>query len=236
MKPLQALLDRLRSLDVRRVRALQQAQAGPLHDYLSQPFVPARQALAQTPIVALDFETTGLDPRQHEIVSIGLVEFSGGCIDLASSWHALVKVAGPMSNESVVIHQITHDQMKQGRTLEELLPELLRRLRGKVLLAHYRKVEMQFLSVACEKLYGAPFLIPVIDTLELGQRRMQLRNHTIQANDLRLFNLRQNFQLPRYQAHNALLDALATAELFLAMSADMAPAGKAKLNDFLSHS
>jgi DNA polymerase-3 subunit epsilon len=37
-----------------------------------------------------------------------------------------------------------------------------------------------------------------------------------------LHHLRQAYKLPTYQAHNALTDALATAELFLAMASRIA--------------
>ena len=57
---------------------------------------------------------------------------------------------------------------------------------------------------------------------------------TIQPGNLRLFNLRPHFGLPQYKAHNALYDALATAELFLAMAAEMAPNGNYKIGDFIN--
>ncbi len=76
--------------------------------------------------------------------------------------------------------------------------------------------------------------MPIIDTLQLGQRLFELRNHTIQATDLRLFNLRPRYNLPRYRAHNALTDAMATAELLLALSDDIAPKRDAPLKRFLS--
>ena len=63
---------------------------------------------------------------------------------------------------------------------------------------------------------------------------MRLRNHSVQTGDLRLFNLRLLFDLPMYKAHNALYDALATAELFLAIRQELQPRGDFRLKDFLN--
>ena len=45
--------------------------------------------------------------------------------------------------------------------------------------------------------------------------------------------MRKRYGLPQYKAHNALNDALATAELFLAMASEIKPEGKAPLKEFL---
>jgi len=48
-----------------------------------------------------------------------------------------------------------------------------------------------------------------------------------------LFNLRRTYNMPAYKAHNALMDAIATAELFLAMVSKIASNKNASLRDFL---
>ena len=47
-------------------------------------------------------------------------------------------------------------------------------------------------------------------------------------------NLRPRYNLPQYKAHNALSDALATAELFLAMADNLYPEKPIPLGEFLS--
>ena len=105
---------------------------------------------------------------------------------------------------------------------------------GKPMLVHYSPIEQNFLSAVCRKLYGAPFVVPIIDTLEIAQRVFERRNHLIQPGDLRLFNLRPRYNLPQYKAHNALSDALATAEMFLAMADNLYAEQTCPLGEFLS--
>lgn len=226
-------LSLLYSLDKRRQLALDKAVPGVMRDYLSAPFVDKRVRLDQAPIIALDMETTGLNAKSDRILSIGAVEINQQRIPLGTAWYRVIKLQQQLPGESVVVHQITDDQMQQGESLDKVLPDLLQRLQGKVMLVHYKRVEHTFLQAACMRLYGAPFLIPTIDTLALAQRILERRNHTLQSNALRLFNLRDYYHLPRYKAHNALTDALATAELFLALAEEIAPNGNAKIGDFI---
>ena len=226
------MLQRLLGTDFFRRRALRRASPGVMQDFLAVPHPTRRTPCQDVRIVALDFETTGLDPKRDSILSVGLIDIADMRIQVNTAWHQVVKVERAIPASSAVVHEITDDQAAAGAALETVLPRVLEQLRGAVMLAHYGRIEQTFLNAACRRLYGAPFVIPTIDTLALAQRLFSLRNHSVQSGDLRLFNLRPRYNLPRYKAHNALSDALCTAELFLALVADMAPR-RCRLGDFL---
>jgi len=228
------LLGRFLGKDYQRKQALAQSAPGPLTDYLQTPFADKNSDCREIEIVAIDLETTGLDPRKDDILSIGMVNIDHFGVKLSTAWHSVVRIERDIPGESAVIHQITDDQAAAGAPIEQLLPEVLRRLAGRPMLVHYSPIEQNFLSAACQRLYGAPFVVQIIDTLEIGQRVFERRNHLIQAGDLRLFNLRPRYNLPQYKAHNALSDALATAELFLAMADNLYPGRPCPLGEFLS--
>lgn len=229
------LWSRLLGPDHARRRALDQAPPGPLRDLLAQPWPDKHNRCRDTELVALDLEATGLNPQQDQMVSVGLVQISDMSIHLDSALHQLIRTEGPMPEGSAVIHQVTDDQAASGLPLREVLPIILQRLTGHVLVAHHAWVEQSFLSLACERLYGAPLVLPTICTQALAQRLMGNRNQFAQHSNLRLFNLRHYYGLPRYKAHNALSDALATAELFLALAADIQPNGDCRLGQVLKH-
>lgn len=229
------LWQRLLGPDHARRRALARVAPGPLHDLLAQPWPDKRLACTEVEMVALDLEATGLDPAHDRIVSVGLVQMHGMTIRLDTALHQLIRTKRPMPEDSAIIHQVTDDQAATGLPLAELMPEVLQRLTGRILLAHHAWVEQSFLSAACEHLYGAPLVVPTIDTQALAQRLMRNRNQFARSTSLRLFNLRAYYGLPRYKAHNALSDALATAELFLALAADIQPDGDCRLGQVLSH-
>ena len=214
------MLERLFSLDYRRRRLAAKTAPGPLRDYLEVPFVSRKTDCRHLPYLALDLETTGLDPRRDAIISFGWVLLDGTRIDLSSSRHRLVRQRHAIPEASAVIHQITDDAAAQGESLEEVMAELLPLLAGRVLIAHHARIELGFLNSACEQLYGGRFLIPTIDTQHIAQQWFERRNKSYRPGELRLGNLRNRYNLPRYRAHDALVDALAAAELFLAQLAE----------------
>lgn len=228
------MLGRLLGKDYQRRRALAKAAPGPLADYLSTDWPDRKSDCREIEIVAIDLETTGLDPKKDVILSIGLVQIDHWSIKLDTAWHRIVRIDKAIPGESAVIHQITDDQAAAGTPIGDLLPELLQRMAGRPMLVHYSAIEQNFLNAACRQFYGAPFVTPTIDTLEIGQRVFERRNHLIQPGDLRLFNLRPRYNLPLYKAHNAFCDALATAELFLAMADNLYPGVPCPLGKFLS--
>jgi len=218
-----------------RRRALARHPAPPLEALLRAPLPHRRTPADGVEFVALDLETTGLDAARDHILSIGLVHVVGGGIRLGTAFHQVVRVAGEVPEASAIIHRITDDHAAAGHAIEEVMPRVLERLQGRVMLAHHASLESAFLDAACRRLYGERCIVPIVDTEQVARRRLQRRHDGLKAGELRLFNLRERYGLPRYPAHNALSDALATAELFLALAADMAPNGGLRLGDVLTH-
>jgi len=198
----------------RRARLAARLPPGPLREYLSQPFPDPGTDCRVTPFLAVDLETTGLDPSHDQILSIGWVAMEGLEIRLASAEQHWVRPTRAIPESSAVIHQITDDQAARGGRLDTALAHLFTAMTGRVMLAHHAAVEVGFLTQACREQYGQPCLIAVVDTLQLAQR--QLHQEVMRSDSLRLNALRARYNLPRYRGHDALNDALAAAELFAA--------------------
>lgn len=220
-------------IDWRRRWRARRAAPGPLRDYLAQPFPKASVDYRAQSYVAIDLETTGLDPRRDQILSIGYVCLHGPCIDLGSARHRLVRIERDIPEASAVIHQITDDQAATGGELAEVLAELLETLAGKVMIAHHARIEQTFLANACKTLWKQGLLVPTIDTQAVALRTFERRQIPFQGSDLRLYALSDRYNLPRHGAHNALNDALAAAELFLAQAAYRDNGKGLALGDFL---
>lgn len=174
-------------------------------------------------MVAIDFETTGLDSRQHSIVSIGLVPFTLGGIQLAGTRHWIVRPKLPLHQTSITIHGITHSDIDQAPDLEEILEELFASLNGRIPVVHYRNIERPFLDVALQWRLGEGIRFPVLDTMA-NEAYLHPNRHPSWWQKLigktpvsiRLPDSRLRYSLPHYAAHNALIDAIATAELLQA--------------------
>lgn len=221
-------------LDWRRRRLLRKAPPGPLRDYLATPFPGPGTEWRAADYLAIDLETTGLDQRKDAILSVGHVTLRGGRIELVSADHRVVRIAGNIPAASAVIHQITDDQAALGEDLAVVLADVLKVLAGKVLIAHFARVETGFIGMACRQVYGVGLAVPVVDTQVLAQRHFERRQIAYKGSDLRLHALGERYNLPRYAAHNALYDALAAAELFLAQAGNLSDGRNLPLRELLA--
>lgn len=223
----------LPGLERRRRRLLRNAPPGPLADYLRTPFPSRKSPVNEVEFLAVDLETTGLDPKQDEILSIGCVPIRHLRITLGGSSSMLLKPEGAIPASSAVVHRIFDDQAAQGMPLTQAIPLLLRQLSGKVLVAHHAPIETEFLRQACRRLYACDVVFPTVDTLVLERRWIDRRQVTLASGGLRLAAIRDRYGLPRYPVHNALSDALATAELLLAQIAYRGGARQVRLKHLL---
>lgn len=196
---------------------------GPLAELYASQFPSSSTPIDQVPMLAVDMETTGLDPRKDQILSIGWVPINAQHIDLAQARHVLIKQdLSTGVGQSATIHQITDDMLNEGVSEEEALGQLLEALQSRAMVVHFAALETTFSDAACKRYFGAGFdtkKIPVVDTFALERRHMERMGTYPRGEDLRLTRVRERYNLPFYPSHNALVDALACAELFLALRA-----------------
>jgi DNA polymerase III subunit epsilon len=187
-----------------------------------------RTPLDRLRLLAVDLETTGLSPAHDQVLAVGWVPVDGLRIDLSGAQRHVVRRDDP--GDAVTIHGLTHDDLEEGRPLTEVLAELRRALAGRVLLAHHAPFELAFLAAALRAVGAPPGLPPAVCTLEL-QRRLLSRHGEVRPGDLRLWRARERHGLPVTAAHDALGDALACAELYLAQAAELGASGPLSLRD-----
>lgn len=204
-----------------------------LLDFYQSPPPPGNTRIGDVGLLALDLETTGMNPNDHAIVSIGYVPFTVQGIRLDQAGHLLVKPEMPLSAESAVIHGITHTELSNAPGFPVQFKSLLEAMTNKIVVVHYHPMERFFLAHTVDRFFADPFEFPLIDTMKLEadltatnkkpsvyQRWLQklVGNRFNPANpvSLRLDACRNRYGLPRYAPHHALTDAVATAELFMA--------------------
>jgi DNA polymerase III subunit epsilon len=194
-----------------------------LQRFYQVPFPDSHCQLKDVKFLAIDFETTGLDKHQDEIITIGMVPFTLQRIFLNQAQHWLVKPRQPLKESSIVIHGITHSDIMGAPDLMTYLDDILGRMEGHIVVAHYHKIERYFLDNAIKNRLGEGIEFPIVDTMAI-EERILARTHGGICNwlkgkrrpSVRLGECRQRYSLPAYTAHHALTDAIATAELFLA--------------------
>ncbi len=176
---------------------------------------------------ALDLETGGLDPRKDPIIAVGMVPVRAGAIRLGEAWQTLVRPEAAVDPASIRAHQLLPRDVAAGTSVVEALAEIEGRLREGVLLVHQAAIDVAFLKRACKR-SGQKWLgAPVVDTVALllkAAKRAQFLDPDAPALEpnLNLLRARTQYGLPDYGQHDALTDAIATAELFLVLRRQLA--------------
>lgn len=186
-----------------------------LQHMLEKPWPGADRRWDEASWLALDLETTGLDPDKDYIVSMGWVAIERGSIQLSTARHLLIDSRN-LVGDSATIHHIRDVDLDDGVPLPEALQQLARALAGRFTIMHHRPFDDRFLRVAYREQFGLNWFHPGADTLSLEKKRLFKRDHLLPRGALKLARCRRRYGLPAYPAHNALDDALACAELFMA--------------------
>ena len=192
--------------------------SAPFDAFLEAELPASSAAFKDVEFVSLDIETTGLDASSADMLSVGWVIIRHGKINLSTAESYIVRPSGEVG-DSASVHGLTDTVVGAGLGWVAALGMIVEVLTGRILLVHHAGLDKALLDRMCMNSYGSRLLVPVVDTLALEHRRMQRKHHIETRKALRLSDLREAYNLPRYNAHNCLVDAIATAELLIAIAA-----------------
>jgi len=172
------------------------------------------------PLLAVDLEMTGLNAGTDAIVSIGWIPIDDGAIDLAGAREVGIEpeAARPVG-DSATIHGIRDCDRVGGLDAARALGRMLEALAGRIAVFHHAPLDIGFLERALQREFGFGWRTPWIDTLDWFRRRQLGRDDEAAASSTRLEAVRDHFGLDARTSHNALDDAVACAEVALAMAA-----------------
>ena len=157
--------------------------------------------------VAIDLETTGLNPAEHEIIEIAWVRFERGVI--VESFSSLVRPKQPIPHRITELTGISDDEVASAPSIEEVLPEVLEALSGRTVVAHNASFDRGFLETAASRMGLAVMDVAWVDSLEAARRAWPgLASYS-------LSHLRHWLGLPLDQEHRALSDAKAAGQVWL---------------------
>ncbi|MCA9582904.1 MAG: 3'-5' exonuclease [Myxococcales bacterium] len=170
----------------------------------------------------IDFETTGLDPEKDRILEIGIVCFDGG--RLSKRHNFLVNPDMPVPEEAKKIHGIGDEELAQAPKFEELFPDIVGHLTGRLPVAYNADFDRRFLRAEFARisweLEDSPppalradviWIDPLVWVRELQKYEKRKK----------LTDVCERMGIPLEQAHRAAGDAEATGLVLLALGKDL---------------
>jgi ATP-dependent DNA helicase DinG len=148
-------------------------------------------------IVALDLETTGLDPERDAVIEVGAVRFKGDRVE--DTWSSLVNPGRPLSAFVVQLTGITDDMLAGAPRLSSVLGDLQAFVGDAPILGHSIRFDLSFLQRK-----GLFQDNPTLDTYDLASVLLPT------AGRYRLTSLAELLGVPLRASHRALEDAQTT--------------------------
>ena len=174
-----------------------------------------------TPIVVLDFETTGLDTRNDRIIEIGAVKLADGHV--TESLSVLVNPGQLLKPKITEITGITDQMLKDQPAITEALPRLLEFIGDCPIAAHNADFDYNILQSELRR-QGIEQEWTVIDTLTFARKLYpDMKSH-------RLGVLCKRLGVSLKNAHRAVHDATATAHCLHQMLDEVAKKGADNLD------
>ncbi len=170
--------------------------------------------------VSLDCETTGLNVRSDEIVSIAAVRIVGNRIMSSERLELLVRPEHGVSAQSVRIHRLRERDLAEGLPIEEAGKRLMHFIGSRTLVGYYLEFDIAMLNRAIWPLLGQglPQQKIEVSSLYYDHKFRRLPPYQQQANadiDLRFATMMAELGLPLRDAHDALNDAVMAALAFI---------------------
>jgi DNA polymerase-3 subunit epsilon len=182
-----------------------------------------RRSWRDAEFASLDFEATGLDFSRDTIVSFGVVPVRSGRAVLGRAVHQLVDPHVPPSPRSQTIHELRPQDLSGSPRLDQARHLLRDAIRGRYLLVWFADVEVHFLRA----IFGG-------SATSWRRRTIDVRSLAIEADGAppsaraklgySLSWAAERLGVPVASPHDALDDALVTAQAFLILATRL-PAG-----------
>ena len=152
-------------------------------------------------IVALDIETTGLNPDSDGITEIGAVRFKGNRVE--DEWHSLINPGQRIPSHITRLTGITDAMVRNAPNIHEVLDDLADFVGDAPVLGHNVRFDLSFLNK-----YGILRENEPLDTYEMAAVLMP------NAGRYSLGALGQALGIPLPATHRALDDARVTQKVF----------------------
>lgn len=163
-----------------------------------------------------DVEATGLDLRRDTLISFGSIVIRSGRIHWKTRFSVDIKPSRPMSIDAITVHGLRRQDLDAAPPLDQVAADIVSQLDGRVLVAHAAWVERAFLREPV-RAAGRRWKPAVVDTAALLRATGLAPSGTGFEPDIE--EAAERLGLCVHTPHQALGDALTTAEVFLAMAA-----------------
>ncbi|HOI64907.1 MAG TPA: PolC-type DNA polymerase III, partial [Mesotoga sp.] len=161
-------------------------------------------SLEEASFVVFDLETTGLNPKEDEIIEIGAVRVEGN--EIIDTFSSFVKPSKEVSSLITSITGITNEDLESAQDIKTVLPGFIKFCEGSILVAHNALFDYGFVRNTVKKHFGGDWEMPCIDTLALAKSLIKSKSYSLDT-------IVKKLKLGHFEHHRASEDARVTSEV-----------------------
>jgi DNA polymerase-3 subunit epsilon len=206
----------LRALIRRGQPVLSEAQAGALQGYRVLPRPDSDAALGIQRAVVVDVEASGLEPKRDRLLSIGAIGVGAGMAHYADTYDVVLRQDRPSEPHNILVHGIGGAAQLEGRDPAAGLLDFLAFAGKAPLVAFHADFDRILIERATTAALGIKPDNRWLDLALLAPALFPDQPDGARTLDAWL----QRFGIENYARHDALADALATAQLLLVALAE----------------
>jgi DNA polymerase-3 subunit epsilon len=165
--------------------------------------------------VAFDCETTGLDVRRDDIISIAAVKIRGNRILTSERFEAVVRPEARMNVDAIKVHRLREVDVGAGEQIQAIIPRFLHFVEGRPLIGYYVDFDVRMVDKYLRGLIGIELPNPLIEVSKLYYERKYSDAPPGTTVDLSFAAIMRDLDLPALDQHDAFNDALMTAMMYL---------------------
>ncbi|MCX8181945.1 MAG: 3'-5' exonuclease [Candidatus Methanomethyliaceae archaeon] len=171
--------------------------------------------MESTEFAVLDLETTGLDVKMDEIISIAIIPMTGLQIHFGKSFYSLIKPK-KFHERTIKIHGICRGDLDQAPTFEMIFEKIFGMLNNRIIVGFNVIFDIAFLKESAKKLqknHHKKFELKYLDIKEI-EGLILLRAGIPVTPFIDFSDLLHKYQIEGTSRHNALSDAYIAARIF----------------------
>lgn len=175
-------------------------------------------------MVVIDTETTGLDTRQAELVSLAAVKIRGDRVLTSESLDLRLARPASLSGDSIRIHGLRGIDLEGGEAVDQALARLIDFVGNRPLLGWHLDFDLAILNRELRPRFGFELPNATLDVAQLWRRRLRRRHPELDTLP-RFEQVAELLDVPVMGRHTALGDAVTTALMYLRLERTPAPSG-----------
>ena len=164
--------------------------------------------------VCFDCETTGLDPKKDDIISIGAVIIKNNTIVASKKFVKFIKPKTKLQVEAIKVHHIRECDLQDAEDINKVIKEFLEFIGSRTLVGYFLEFDIAMINKYLKPILGIklPNKALEVSAIYYDYKIERIPQGNI---DLRFNTIMNELKIPNLGKHDAYNDAIMTSMIFI---------------------